>query len=411
MSVVRPIVLNVAYLMLGAAIFVAFVLLQIGVGQLLVALTPLPVWAVVIIVVPPMFAVGLLPGLREVEVAACRTLLRVDHELITPQHPTWEHRWRAAAWVILHILVGGVIGLALVGVPVALGGWVASGGGEIRPDGRLAVEPAWVALAILVGLVTLIAAVVVAWLVGLLLRRLVPIFLGPTWRDRLELAEQRLLTEAEHRRLARDLHDGIGHALSIISLQASAGRRILETQPDKAARSLEVIETTSRNAADDLDRMLAVLRDRAAPRSPDPGLDSVPTLITAHRELGVEVDAEVDVVPGLPSLLSTTAYRIVSEGLTNARRHGTGERTRLELAADQAGVSIMISNPYRKRRQTRSNGGRGITGMRERAALFGGTVSAGVEPAADGENEWVLRVRLPAQGTSRSGAGSDGSRA
>ena len=157
--------------------------------------------------------------------------------------------------------------------------------------------------------------------------------------------------------------------------------------------------------------MLAVLRDRAAPRSPDPGLDSVPTLITAHRELGVEVDAEVDVVPGLPSLLSTTAYRIVSEGLTNARRHGTGERTRLELAADQAGVSIMISNPYRKRRQTRSSGGRGITGMRERAALFGGTVSAGVEPVADGENEWVLRVRLPAQGTSRSGAGPDGSRA
>lgn len=416
MSVVRPIVLNVAYLMLGAAIFVAFVLLQIGVGQLLVALAGLPIWVVVIIVVPPMFAVGLLPGLREVEVAACRTLLRVDSELITPAHPTWEHRWRAAAWVLLHILVGGVIGLATVGVPVALGGWVASGGGEIGPDGRLNVEPAWVVLAIMVGLVTLIAAVGAAWLVGLLLRRLVPIFLGPTWRDRLELAEQRLLTEAEHRRLARDLHDGIGHALSIISLQASAGRRVLETQPDKAARSLEVIETTSRNAADDLDRMLAVLRDRAAPRAPDPGLDSVPTLITAHRELGVEVDAAVDVAPGLPPLLSTTAYRIVSEGLTNARRHGSGERTRLELTADQAGVSIMISNPYRKRRQARSTGGRsvggrGITGMRERAALFGGTVSTGVEPGSDGENEWILRVRLPAQDTSRSGTGPDGSRA
>jgi signal transduction histidine kinase len=397
MRQVRRIVLFVAYLMLGAAIFVAFVLLQIGVGQLLVALTTIPLPAVVIMVVLPMFAVGLLPGLREVEVAACRTLLAVDRELITPDRPTWEHRWRAAAWVLVHIFAGGAIGLTVVGAPSALAAWVATGGSAMTRDGMVETKPAWVLLAILVAIGCLAAAVVVAWLVGLLLRRLAPVFLGPTWRDRLQLAEQRLLTEAEHRRLARDLHDGIGHALSIISLQASAGRRVLESQPDKAARSLEVIETTSRAAADDLDRMLAVLRDAAAPRAPEPGLDAVESLITAHRELGVELAADVDVAPGLPALLSTTAYRIVSEGLTNARRHGDVGRTTLELDATADEVKIMISNPYRRRRRRSDIGGRGLTGIRERAALFGGTVSAEVEPGVDGDNEWVLRVRLPAR--------------
>ncbi|WP_152360783.1 sensor histidine kinase [Microlunatus speluncae] len=404
MRLVRRIVLNVAYLMLGAAIFVAFVLLQVGVGQLLVTLTTIPLPAVVIIVVLPMLAVGLLPGLREVEVAACRTLLGVDRELITPERPTWEHRWRAAAWVLVHIFVGGGIGLMTVGAPTALAGWVANGGSAMTSDG-VQTKPAWVVLAVLVATACLAASVVIGWLVGLLLRRLVPIFLGPTWRDRLQLAEQRLLTETEHRRLARDLHDGIGHALSIISLQASAGRRVLESQPDKAARSLEVIETTSRSAADDLDRMLAVLRDRAAPRAPEPGLDAVESLITAHRELGVELAADVAVAPGLPPLLSTTAYRIVSEGLTNARRHGHGDRTRLELSATADEVTIMISNPYRRRRRS-DIGGRGLTGMRERAALFGGTVSAEVEAGADGDNDWVLRVRLPARSSARDGSGA-----
>lgn len=404
---VRRIVLNVAYLMLGAAIFVAFVLLQVGTGQLLVTLTTIPLPAVVIIVVLPMFAVGLLPGLREVEVAACRTLLGVDRELITPDRPTWEHRWRAAAWVLVHIFVGGAIGLTIVGVPTALAGFVATGGSAMTPDGRVTTQPVWVVLAVLVAVGCLAAAVVIAWLVGLLLRRLAPIFLGPTWRDRLQLAEQRLRTETEHRRLARDLHDGIGHALSIISLQASAGRRVLESQPDKAARSLELIETTSRSAADDLDRMLAVLRDAAAPRSPEPGLDAVESLITAHRELGVELDSEVAIAPGLPQLLSTTSYRIVSEGLTNARRHGADGRTRLELSATADEVRIMISNPYRRRRRRSDIGGRGLTGIRERAALFGGTVSAAVEAGVDGDNEWVLRVRLPARSSARDGSGHD----
>lgn len=400
----RRIVLNVAYLMLGAAIFVAFVLLQVGVGQLLVALTVIPLPAVVIIVVLPMLAVGLLPGLREVEVAACRTLLGVDRELITPDRPSWEHRWRAAAWVLIHIVVGGAVGLMTVGVPTALAGWIATGGGGVGPDGRMETRPAWVVLAVIAGLGCLIASVLIGWLVGLLLRRLAPVFLGPTWRDRLLLAEQRLRTETEHRKLARDLHDGIGHALSIISLQASAGRRVLESQPDKASRALEVIETTSRSAADDLDRMLAVLRDASAPRAPDPGLDSVDSLITAHRELGAELDATVDVAPGLPQLLSTTAYRIVSEGLTNARRHGSGQRTRLELSATAEEVTIKISNPYRKRRRRSETGGRGLTGMRERAALFGGTVSTEVVPGGDGDNEWVLRVWLPARASAPDGS-------
>lgn len=389
----RRLVLRTAFLLLGAAIFVAFLLLQISVGTILSTILPLPV-AVAIVALPPLF-VGFLPGLRDVEVAAARTLLGVNGDLISPPEPGWDHRWRSALWVLLHLILGGLLGLALVaGVPILIS-FAVSAIADPAPLGTMRFMPvpegaAEVALFVLAVLIICGIIVVLVVMAGLWLAALAPTLLGPTWRDRLEVAHQRLLSETEHRRLARDLHDGVGHALSIISLQAVAGRRVLETKPDKSAASLQTIETVARQALDDLDHMLGVLRDDPAPRAPERGLADLPTIFEAHRQIGMNLEATVDEGLELPALLSTTTYRIVSEALTNAQRYaGTGP-VRAEVGRIQDRLVIDVCSPLRPGRRSRARGGRGLAGIGERAALFGGEVRSG----PDGDT-WVLHAELP----------------
>ena len=115
-----------------------------------------------------------------------------------------------------------------------------------------------------------------AWLLGRLAARSAPAFLGPTAVDRLALAEARLAAEAEHTRLARDLHDGIGHALTIITVQTAAGRRVLEDDPATAARALAAAEEVARGALEELDSVLAALRDPGERTGPEPGWTGCP---------------------------------------------------------------------------------------------------------------------------------------
>ena len=194
-------------------------------------------------------------------------------ELVTPRRLRSDHRLRNVAWVDLHVVFGGLAATALaLGVPTA------------AADLRW-----WWAVPASLGLV---AAVV---LIGLLLYRLAPWFLGPTWRDRLDLAEQRLAREVEHQRLARDLHDGVGHALSAISLHAAAARRALARDRGDAASSLQLIEESARGALDELDTTLGLLRDGAVRARPEPGLEALDALVRTHRELGAVVRDWVDV--------------------------------------------------------------------------------------------------------------------
>lgn len=393
----RRLVLRTAYLLLGAAIFVAFLLVQIGLGQLMTAAwgTPLPI--VVLVVVVPLLLVGFLPGLREVEVAAARTLLGVESELVVPNRPHWAHRWRSAAWVLLHLLVGGIAGLGLVaGVPAAVSGtWSLATGRTptVRipgldslavPRDRVLLVGAMIVIIAVLLLVTVFAGRLMAWLA--------PRLLGPTWRDRLDLAEARLQAEAEHRRLARELHDGVGHALSIISLQSAAGRRVLDRDPETAGRSLHTIETTARQALDELDQLLGVLRSADAARTPKSTLADLDTLVAAHRDTGLEIATTLQLTEPVPALLSSTAYRIASEGLTNARKHGAGSAA-LAIDSQTEALMIEVRSPLPNRalhRRGQTLGGRGLTGIEERVAVFGGTCTSGpVGP------DWVLRVELP----------------
>lgn len=236
--------------------------------------------------------------------------------------------------------------------------------------------------------------------------------LGPSPAERLAAAELRAERLLERNLLARELHDSIGHALTVTVLQAGAARELGD--PAFAARALEVIEETGRRAMDDLERTLALLRDPgdqggSGSPGPDsgtgpggedarerPGIDRLPALFETARAAGSPVEARVDVSSGaLPGVLSREGYRIVQEGVTNALKYAPGEPISIRIAVRDGSLELRCANALRpqsarSRGSSPRRGGKGLRGIRERAVLLGGETAAGAEGG-----EWVLTVRVP----------------
>ncbi|GIE95142.1 sensor histidine kinase [Paractinoplanes rishiriensis] len=330
--------------------------------------------------VPPFLA-----GTRELEIAATRALLGTDLPPPEPGRPALETRLRAALWFGLHLVTGGLVAAALVvAVPLALLAFTERLGitrGQLGGDRWL-----WTAAG-----VALLAATFYAtkWL-GALAHAMAPVLLGPSPAEREAALAARERALADRNRLARELHDSVGHALTATTLQAGAARAVFDRDPEFARRALGAIEELGRTALDELDAVLGVLRDDAPDRTTTPNLGvlrddpagrtTAPTLDDLGRLLTDEITAEVAAVD-VPEPVSREAYRIVQESLTNAARHGAGE-VRLRLGVEGDRLIIEVRN--------RLAAGRGVTGMRERVMLLGGDLTAG----PDGE-EWRLRVRLP----------------
>ena len=230
--------------------------------------------------------------------------------------------------------------------------------------------------------------------------------------DRARALEARQAAWQERARLARELHDVIGHTVNVMVIQAGAGRRTLASDRGLAERAFQTIETTGREALDELDRLLGILRteDDEPDLPPQPGLDQLRTLAGRFEDSGlpVEISIQGEEVP-LPRSLDQSAYRIIQEALTNALRHAGGtsahvevrycdDRLELEVANDgrgKAAAESALESAFGQRsddsgRQGRGPG-RGLIGIRERVALFGGELEAG--PRAGGG--FVVRCRLP----------------
>ena len=214
---------------------------------------------------------------------------------------------------------------------------------------------------------------------------------------RLESDRERDLAEAameERARIARELHDVIAHAVSVMVVQAGAERRMLDASQARTAEALVTIERSGREALGELRRLLGVLRarDRSEKLAPQPGLAGLPDLIADARGAGQMVDCRVEGGPlALPAGLDLTAYRIVQEALTNARKHAPGARTevRLRWRPTELQIEVVDDGPGRS---SRSNGtGHGLIGMRERAALYGGTLAAAPGRAGG----FHVRAQLP----------------
>ena len=390
--------LRVAWLMVGAAIGLAAALLLTGLAQVL---GPGNGWAEVVVTVVlllPVALLGLLPGVRDLEVTAARTLLGVRTELVLPERPTWAHRRRTVATVLVHLVLGLLAGLLLVGGLPALAATVVA---QVR---REPIEVAGWTVApppgVLGVLLTLVGAAVVLLLtsaLGRLAARVVARLLGPSTEDRLEVALARLEAEAAHTRLARELHDGIGHALTVIGLQAAAGRRVLEVDPRRTAEALGTIEETARGALGELDDLLGSLRSGTVVRETTPGLDRLEVLVDTFRDGGMTVESDVGALPWLPQLTSATAHQVVAEALTNAARHAGPGPVRLSVRATSAALRVQVVSPLASPDgggpPATPDRGLGLTGLRERVRLLGGTATAGPEAGA-----WVLTAELPRNG-------------
>ncbi|GAA2890993.1 hypothetical protein GCM10010517_55270 [Streptosporangium fragile] len=209
-------------------------------------------------------------------------------------------------------------------------------------------------------------------------------------------------TYAERRaRIAWELHDVVAHGVSMMTLGVGAGRMIMDKDPARARETLRVAEESGRQALIELQRTLSLLDNGGSPagRTPQPKLSDLPDLVARVRAEGLRVDVEEDGSPAEVGLaLELSAYRIVQEALENTLRHAGASSARVTLRWRPGLLEVLVRDDGR----TASSAafGHGLLGIRERAALFGGTLEAGALP----EGGFEVRARLPTLGEARSGS-------
>jgi signal transduction histidine kinase len=208
-------------------------------------------------------------------------------------------------------------------------------------------------------------------------------------REREERA--RSAVAEERTRIARELHDEVAHAMSVIAVQADAAEGALVHDPALVERPLVAIRETAREALADMRRVLGALRgDEQAKLTPEPGLARVGALLEQARAAGLEVELRIEGEPEpLPPALDLAAYRVLQEGLTNVRKHAAACRVEVVLRYGRDAIGVEVSDDGGGSGRGAGTG-RGLVGIRERVALFGGEFVAG--PRAHG---FALRVTLP----------------
>jgi signal transduction histidine kinase len=318
--------------------------------------------------------------------------------------------------------------IAGVWVPVALQAQITGDGGE----GLYLVWPAWVSLyalaaygtrrQLLIGIPLALVCLAVHdlndplnwrtaegawsaawWDLVLFVPALVGGIVAGSRRTR-QLAVEKALAEAQARaavaeeraRIARELHDVIGHSISVMGVQAGAVRRVLPPELAEERETLQSVERTGRDAVTEMRRLLDLLRSAGeAPSGALPTLTLTPQLIADMRHAGLGVELEIDgELEDVPPGLALAAYRIVQEALTNALKHAPDARVRVAVrrTAGQLEVEV-LQEPSERVSAEREGPGHGLVGMHERVALYGGRLAVG--PGSDGGFE--VRATLPLQ--------------
>jgi len=198
----------------------------------------------------------------------------------------------------------------------------------------------------------------------------------------------------ERARIARELHDVVGHSVSVMTVQAAAVRRILLPEQEKEREALEIVEHTGRQALAEMRRMVGVLRrpEEGPALAPQPSLMHLDKLVEQVREAGLPVALRVEGDPKpLAPGVDLTAYRLVQEGLTNALKHAQASRADVTVRYSDGDVQLEVSDNGRGAGNGDGAGGHGLVGMRERVSVYGGELDAGPGPTGG----YVLRARLP----------------
>ncbi|MEV6928151.1 sensor histidine kinase [Dactylosporangium sp. NPDC051485] len=238
---------------------------------------------------------------------------------------------------------------------------------------------------------------IVAWTIGFAVRQH-RLHGEAILRQEAQRGEER--AAQERTRIARELHDVVAHGMSVITVQAAYARLVVRTEPAQAADALAAIETTGRQSLAELRRLLSMLRagnGSPAEDEPAPSLIDLPRLAenTAHAGVRVDLSVQGESLPLGPGL-ELSAYRIVQEALTNVVKHAGTDHARVTV--EHRPDAVVLDVVDRGRGGDVRQEGYGLTGMRERAALYGGTVLAG--PMPDGGFKVSATLPRPADGTS-----------
>ncbi|MGH3358122.1 MAG: sensor histidine kinase, partial [Nocardioidaceae bacterium] len=334
---------------------------------------------------------GSLEAVRKVEIVTARELLGgAIRAMDIPDRLGREDRWRGGMYFTTHLVAGGIVGtLTITMVPLALT-WIAYPfTGWTEGTGMGPAEPAYAMPAYGVGMLLGFGYLCAG--LGWMLTRLAPRLLGPSQTARIEQMERVADDLAERNRLARDLHDSVGHSLSVVTLQAGAARRMWSKDPDFAYEALGAVEQSARTALADLDHVLGLLREETTEQASATMLQ-LDMLVRRNRSTGIAIDVTVDGdVGALPISVSREAYLIVQESLTNAHRHAPGQPVELCVGVGDHVLDLKVRNPLSAGdlATSRPSGGRGVRGMRERTDALGGSISIGAEDGA-----WLVHIRL-----------------
>ena len=300
--------------------------------------------------------------------------------------------WLIASWLVLFFSAGMGLGRrrALVALAIGLAG--------------AGIDEAGAADRSVQGLVfALIALVLVPWLAGRALRlregRAEHLQRRAATLERESEETTRRALEAERARIARDLHDIVAHGVSLMVLNAEAGEAVLDADPERTRGQLASIQQTGRQALSEMTRLLGMLRaDESDRLTVQPRIAQLPALVEDVRKAGLDValrieGAERQLEPGV----DLTVYRIVQEALTNALKHGRrAEGAEVVLRFGREAVAVDVRNAASTARAGGSNG-HGLIGMRERVALYGGTLRAA--PGDDGT--FMVEATVPTNGGTR----------
>lgn len=306
--------------------------------------------------------------------------------------------WRSILWLALRFPLSLLafcvpVTTAGVGAALAIAPFTDAFTGAHRVAGSSAATTA-ICVAGGIALLVLTAHLIDAlgWLHGAVARGL----LGPSRAE--ELAQLAARSERAESRadLARELHDSVGHSVTAAVLQASAARRVLASDPAFADEALGAIEAQGREALEELDRVLAVLRNEDGGGRPAPALADVDDLVARTRAAGVKVAiTRSGDFERVPPAVGREAFRVLQEALTNVMRHASGATATVSLAVGERTLDLSVDNgPGSPIQPGRTSGGNGLRGVRERVRALGGSLIT--SETADGG--YHLRTELPLEG-------------
>ena len=348
-------------------------------------------WLVAAVTLAP---AGLVPAMRTVEGLQARLLLTGHRhnsesiDIVVAPSASWSDRGRLVVWLEARLLLGYATAMLSMQLLISSVDLVASAFGHDVDEGVLILLDGhrwWHVLLAPLSLAALAATVVGS---GRLITALALRLLGPSPAERLAAMEERTEQLLERTRIARELHDSIGHALTVAVVQAGAARAAGD--PAFTDRALDAIEETGRAALEDLERVLGILRESDRPVSGRPTLTDADRLLESARASGAKVDAEltgpVDTVPGP---VSREGYRILQESLTNVLRHAGAVPVRIRIEVTDEALALEVRNPLTADIPGPGRGS-GLRGIRERAALLGGRAQTGPD-----RGDWQVHAELP----------------